>query len=314
MSRTEPRNRHIEALAPAVRNIAQRRIDDLRRHRDETAAAVDQVVATLDDAAAGRCACGCGEQIVDSSPSAYYASSFCQQKWMARHVDNPNEVYGRRDAADYPVLDSAQVALNEPVTASPAARRGEHVGHVHIDIGVDPAAFHAWLPHRTLIYGPGRFEHPLSYRRTCPSCSRFMEPNIYGTGDGFDPATFGTEEPYLHVQSREWEQECSGCGTAIVGTVHVPAVHPSRELDGWTLELHTPYGRVRSTVTRLALARTSATTQAGFIADTWASMERDLARFEREWRGRAQHRETQMMFHINGLSVGTLRFFGNATP
>jgi hypothetical protein len=245
--------------------------------------ATDQVVAGMDAAVDGECACGCRAAITPSSPSAYYASPECQQTWMARNVDNPGEVYRRADAAAFPLADAAQQDLTEPGTGR--RRTFEHVDHVHVDFRQRP-------PRRNLIYGPGVFVPLFEYQRTCPSCDDFMTPRIYSVGD----CDLSRRAWLNMLPIDQWEQECSSCDAAVLGPVHFPAVYPAEEPEGWTLELNTPFGRVRSTVTRRALERTPDGRSAeSFIRQTWASMERDLARFEREWRGRLNRTRAAMM-------------------
>lgn len=42
------------------------------------------IVDQIDAAIEGRCACGCGAAITDSSPSAYFAREHCHARWMAK--------------------------------------------------------------------------------------------------------------------------------------------------------------------------------------------------------------------------------------
>jgi hypothetical protein len=61
------------------------------------------VVAVIDAAVDGTCACGCGTALCPSGPSAWFASETCQWRWQAgRH---PHVL---RAAVD---LGAAQVAL-----------------------------------------------------------------------------------------------------------------------------------------------------------------------------------------------------------
>jgi hypothetical protein len=194
---------------------------------------------------------------------------------MARHVDNPGEVYGRRDAADYAAADGGVQVLNEPGLVGPTTGRTRA-----------PAPPE---PRRSLIYGPGRFPDVLAYRRMCPACDVFMEPLIYDVDDEDEEAIrlFHSPNDWIYLRGPRWEQECSSCRAAIVGVVHVPMLDPTTAVPGWTFELRTAFARVRSTVSRLALDRNGGIVdQMAYVAETWASMERDLGRFEREWRGR----------------------------
>jgi hypothetical protein len=308
------RNRHLDALAPAVRSLVRRRIDEHAERQATLGAVLGEVLDDVDAAADGACACGCGTPITDSSPSAYYASAECQQIWMTRHADNPQEVYRRSDAAEYPRLDSGVQTLTEPDTepdtetdvdqAAPRRWRrtesrtvpctvhgdrgdhdGGHGGHIHVFFTDPPAT-------RRLVYGPGRFDEVLAYRCTCPNCDVFMEPRIYHVDS---PGLRMFDLDYHSYSGMLLQQECSACDAAMLGVIHFPVVLPSEDLDGQVLELHTAYGRVRSTVTNLALARMGGDERRrAYIAETWASMERDLARFEREWRGRLARCETVM--------------------
>jgi hypothetical protein len=285
---SEPRSRHLDALAPGVRRIAQRRADERDQQRAAATTAVDRVVADVDAATEGRCACGCGHPITDSSPSAYYAGAGCQQRWMGQHAHNPTEVYRRRDAADFPPVDSGVQTLNDPTDTGWA-----NIGWVDVGEASAAASYgRAPVPHpaadRVLLYGPGFMPPRLAYRRHCDACGHYMEPRIYQAGDDYAEA-FASAGPQLHVTPM-FDQECSRCGAAMLGMVHVPELHRTVGTDGavagWTLELHTDYGRVRSTITALAVNRMTAQEQDAYFAQTWASMENDLARFAREWRGR----------------------------
>ncbi len=268
------RPRILDTFTPAQRAHVERRLAELTERAFAATVDADRVLAVVDAATGNRCACGCGVAITDSSPSAYYASAGCQHRWMARNVDRPEEVYEADDAAlvygdDVPSPLTAPGRRN-PLLFSP---------------GVAPVPGRPSYRHsRTLIHGPGRHPAEVAYRRRCDACDDLTEPNVFDV-DPEDVTRFGRGANNRVVRSlSQWEQECSRCGAANLGTVYVP--HAVRQADPatWVLDLHSRYGRVRTTVSDLARARR--TDDAAYIADTWAAMERDLARFEREWRGR----------------------------
>lgn len=63
---------------------------------------MSDILSAIDAAVDDRCSCGCGAKIGIDSPSAYFATAYCQSKWNARNVTAPDDVYRRPDAADYP--------------------------------------------------------------------------------------------------------------------------------------------------------------------------------------------------------------------
>lgn len=46
----------------------------------------------LDDAIGNRCACGCRQAITDRSPSAWFASERCHDRWHSRTAKPPREM------------------------------------------------------------------------------------------------------------------------------------------------------------------------------------------------------------------------------
>lgn len=54
----------------------------------------DGILSHIDDTLAERCACGCGRSLTDS-PSAWYATERCQQRYLSRQAIDPDDVYQR---------------------------------------------------------------------------------------------------------------------------------------------------------------------------------------------------------------------------
>lgn len=79
---------------------------------------VRDVLAEIDAAVDGRCACGCGTALDPNGPSAYYLNANHQSRWQESQATDPQDVYNRPDAAAYPRLDSAPVGLREPVPSA----------------------------------------------------------------------------------------------------------------------------------------------------------------------------------------------------
>jgi hypothetical protein len=233
-------------------------------------------VDRLDAAVDGRCGCGCGTPITDSSPSAYYATAHCQSAWMNQHATNPGEVYSRPDAASVLVgSDDTPIPLREPARSPTGGGSGGASG--------------GWAPpgDRLQVYGPGTLPDFLSYHRWCDGCRTATVPVIV-EDDTHDITVVGVWEPVRSYPTghRQW---CSACEATSAGPVYLPTVETDRgPVPGWLFTLSGSYGRVSSALSRLALDR--AANRRLLVDSTWRSMERDLGRFEREWSGRAGRR------------------------
>jgi hypothetical protein len=319
----------LRADAQQVNDDVERRARASRQSARRTARAtgpakhVDEVLADVDAAAEGRCACGCGRAITARSPSAYYATAGCQHTWMARHVDNPHDVYDRPDAAVVGYDDGGHIPLSGHIRPTggyppgyPAPYIAMHAGHVHLDLRADPdpAPGPAPGPGRAprwasrwiselcrlrdgQVYGPGYVPAELAYHRDCPACDTRMIPNLY-EDDEEDITLFG-EPSQVVMPRRNLRQECSRCQASLAGPLFIPAVTPDpvdydtgTDGTGWTLHLSNHHSRVATTLTRAALDAHSPDRRRAIVDNMWASMERDLDRFDREWRGRvaALHR------------------------
>lgn len=91
-------------------------------HTFNDAPPVGDVLDAVDDEGRLCCACGCRRVITDRSPSAYYASPECQQKWMQRQASNPQQVYQRPDAHETIHADVVE-AQRQYELENPQARR-----------------------------------------------------------------------------------------------------------------------------------------------------------------------------------------------
>ncbi len=58
------------------------------------------ILAQIDAATEGLCACGCGRPLSDSGASAWFAQQDCQHAWMGQQATDPDDVYDRPDADD----------------------------------------------------------------------------------------------------------------------------------------------------------------------------------------------------------------------
>lgn len=72
------------------------------------------ILASIDDTLADRCACGCGETLASDGPSVWYVDNDHQSAHLARQATDPDGVYRRRDAALTLVDDAADAAITEP--------------------------------------------------------------------------------------------------------------------------------------------------------------------------------------------------------
>ena len=72
------------------------------------------ILDLIDNVTQNLCACGCGTQLADDGPSAWFASQDCQGSWADSHATDPDDVYDRDDAGDGWMYDAV-------VTGQPAA-------------------------------------------------------------------------------------------------------------------------------------------------------------------------------------------------
>jgi hypothetical protein len=88
------------------------------------------ILTAIDDATDGRCACGCGELLTVDSPSAWFATANCQQRWHGERVTDPADVYWRIDAAEYTPDDQLPVPLtNIAPRPAPLGDRPQCIGY-----------------------------------------------------------------------------------------------------------------------------------------------------------------------------------------
>ncbi len=93
-----------------------------------------------------RCACGCGTQLDPAGNSAWFASPDCQREFHGRQATDPDDVYNRFDAADYPEWDSQTVPLNDPRSDYDRLEQavGYHMYQWRVTAAQAAAAFHRW--------------------------------------------------------------------------------------------------------------------------------------------------------------------------
>ncbi len=80
------------------------------------------VLATIDDAVEGRCACGCGQPLDPDGPSGWFATEGCQWLWQRGHADEP---VGPRI-----VIDVRAMAESARAVAAAARAMGEAFARV----------------------------------------------------------------------------------------------------------------------------------------------------------------------------------------
>lgn len=93
----------------APEEVARRRSDRAgQREHEQQVGRTGDVLDQVDAAVAGDCACGCGIPIDDDSPSAYFANQGCQWRWSQQLAADPGDVYRRRDHSMYTDPDGSE--------------------------------------------------------------------------------------------------------------------------------------------------------------------------------------------------------------
>jgi len=89
---------------------------------------VDQITAAIE----GRCACGCGHRITDRSPSAWYATEGCQDRWAAQQRGgatlSPAEIAAAAESPPLDTLFRRGYRLALPGSTAPWLRRCGNCG------------------------------------------------------------------------------------------------------------------------------------------------------------------------------------------
>lgn len=100
------------------------------------------IIDQIDAAVAERCACGCNTALAPDGPSGWFATQGCQHRWAQRHATDPDDVYGRADAAMYPPDPARWVPRDhvEPATGDPHPTRAGYTYQPWTDASTLPAA------------------------------------------------------------------------------------------------------------------------------------------------------------------------------
>lgn len=168
----------------------------------------DQITAAIE----GRCACGCGAEITDASPSAYYATERCQARWQRQQRGEPEPP----DPDDAPVSPTARPADPPPIA---------------------PGTFGSTL---TRLFRKGwriaTPESPVPWVRRCHQCGQVATP-LYGYR--MPPATFdpaGMPAVAADVDS-EPVNVCRHCRTPYPGPYMTPLCRDNATIDAYELLL-----------------------------------------------------------------------------
>lgn len=241
---------------------AARREHSGRRAAEQAPAAGD-VIAAIDAAVEEKCSCGCGRQIRDDGPSAYFATQRCQAIWMDRQVTDPGDVYERDDANGAnidPDAPGARRDMNRPVRAG------------SVRAGVDAAT-------RLMSYLQERDEEQrlregiFNWRRWCPNCRQRDEPR--NVGEQVDVTEFGRNELIGSVHPNP-HQACGSCGYAWPGPlIEVETMHDYTHERGYVnLRMRAGDRTVGMSLSIEHLERVC--DRASYVDSAWDSMEREL--------------------------------------
>jgi len=222
---------------------------------------IDAAVA-LASAVADLCACGCRRHVPPDGPSPYFFSQSCQHRWHDRNVDNPQEVYNRRDPAGL---------LRNPGEDTPTPTRGRPAPELDDDDPPPPP-----------IIAPCADVHGTAYRRLCTHCDTRVIPQVYQD----DPTSVmgGACAGPLRLIYPQPRLQCPTCEQDLPGPAYIAAVHDHG--NHLVLELRDADARVQH---RLHVRQIQQATDPRRLIDTtWADLERQLNHFLRAWHGRRQ--------------------------
>jgi hypothetical protein len=173
----------------------------------------DAALVNIDNTVDGRCACGCGTHLDDTSPSGWFATQECQWIWQSQHGDRPMWPSAPRNVAAIPPAPQTPPG---PLPVRPHPRPPSPAAPVP-----DEYLFRRTCPHCTSSYRPTRvtrvetgglpvglryFSEPIrptTYRTyeadACPGCRYvFPGPALTGQVSYFtDLAHFGPGGPHL---------------------------------------------------------------------------------------------------------------------
>lgn len=253
--------------------------DETRRDATERDETRRDILEQIDAAVQERCACGCGAEITDASPSAYYATQTCQSRWMNQQATDPREVYERPDAAMYVGDDSADWPLTGPASDRLPVRRDRRLFGEWVDV---PQLDQEEPPELRLVAEPIA-DVDRAYLRHCGACGERVQPQVYEENAAI--RAFGVRRP-IRAYTMLYHA-CSRCDGPLPGPVYWPTVTEQPGpfgRPGWLLELRNEVGRTKHWLSRrefLAVGEPRALVDA-----IWRQLERDLARFTAGWEGR----------------------------
>ncbi|MBM0257365.1 hypothetical protein [Micromonospora sp. 4G55] len=140
---------------------------------------VDQIDAAID----GRCACGCGARITHRSPSAYYATERCQDRWISQQRGDPTPTPPPYPGTQPPAAGQPEDHGQQPLeilfrqgyrlatydSAVPWMRRCHHCGHIDTP---DRGRRRATVPTIDPVRGAPDFTVPPDEPvNLCPNCA-----------------------------------------------------------------------------------------------------------------------------------------------
>lgn len=275
------------------------------------------VLDTVADDGSLLCACGCGVQITDASPSAYYASQDCQHQALQANATDPDEVYEGEDADT--LLGYEAISSNLVHGRMDRSRFAMLTGTIAPSV-VDVSPALDWLAgftppltgqlrERAVIVaadrdrvevhippGPHHAFSLLDYTRHCSTCGADREPwTVAGPVDRGAPiiaSVLNPPRPPSQPGGPRIRQQCGECRTPLPGRVYFGSV--GGEFAPRTA-VRFELSDGRSTASRdydmseFVLSTTGVSVQAVTRGQTaWRRLEQHLNDFAEQW-----HREYQ---------------------